>query len=705
VLTDILAGPILRRLTSQQLVLWWVSPYVCAGEFHCYLQSDSSVSASSVSASSVASSPITPDSTSLSSAGEATAIFSAPLNTDNLTTFRVGEKAVIHLLDVSINLPVETYIEYDLQLIDACKLNINANTHSSCSKKLSDIIPHLAYGDKARPSFIIQDKINNLLHGSCRNPHHASQDGLLAGEVLVGNTLTDNEQRPALLMMTGDQIYADHVAGVTLYAIHQVIALLGLNDEGFSDENLAAQGITCGSELYQCSEQYFQREQHLPKGTLPAAWFRPIKHHPIFTSTYAHNHIMTFAENMAMYLLVWSPTLWQLVDLEGVTVPDKYQKIHQQELIAIKDFVQGLDKVQRLLAHIPTYMIFDDHDVTDDWNLTAAWEQAAYQDPLAKRIIGNSLFAYWLCQGWGNDPKQFTGDFWQAANNYQQHNESNNQDSKLNNATSSRTVQQDSFIDYLLKFSHWQYTLDSQPKLVVLDSRTRRWRSEHALDEPSGLMDWEALCELQQELIGHDAILLVSPAPIFGVKVIETIQRLATIAGHPLAVDAENWMAHPGAASTLLNIFKHPKTPQHFVILSGDVHYSFVYDIELRFRHHSPHIWQITSSGIKNQFPQPLIGLFDRLNRWFYGPYSPLNLLTKRRSMRIKGRKLLQGTTEEINQQKSTQKLKLGHQRLQAKSGLGYLELNDDGSPQLIADLHSDGTRTVFVESGEELMP
>ena len=471
-----------------------------------------------------------------------------------------------------------------------------------------NIIPTLTFAGIIRPSFIIQKNINNLLHGSCRNPHHASQDSLLAGDHLVGHTLTDVEKRPALLMMSGDQIYADHVAGVTLYAIHQVITLLGLNDEKFTDENLAEQGITCGSELYQFSAQYFQRELLLPKSTSPASWSRPIKPHPIFTSTYAHNHVMTFAENMAMYFLVWSPTLWQQVELEGFNVPTKYQAIHQQELAAIKDFVSGLDKVQRLLAHTPTYMIFDDHDVTDDWNLTAAWEQAAYQNPLATRIIGNSLFAYWLCQGWGNDPKQFKGDFWQEANGYQQEPSSE---------------EQDKLIDYLLKFSHWQYTLDSQPKLVVLDSRTRRWRSEHALHDPSGLMDWEALCELQQELIGHDSILLVSPAPNFGVKVIETIQRIVTLAGQPLAVDAENWMAHPGAASTLLNIFKHRKTPQQFVILSGDVHYSFVYDIELRFRDHSPHIWQITSSGIKNQFPQPLIGFFDRMNRWLYGPYSP----------------------------------------------------------------------------------
>jgi len=675
VLADILVGPILRRLTSKQLVLWWLSPLECSGELHCFL-SDESLG------------EVTSSDSSVNSATKDKAIFTAAFDNDNLTTFRVGEKAVVHLLDVSINLPVDTYIEYDLLLTDSHDSSeLNDRDTKSSTKCLAELIPSLSFSGKSRPSFIIQENINNLLHGSCRNPHHASQDSLLAGDHLVERTLTDVEKRPALLMMSGDQIYADHVAGVTLFAIHQVINLLGLNDESFTDDNLAAQGITCGSELYQFSEQYFQRESLLPKSTAKDTWFKSLpliskKQQAIFTSTYAHNHVMTFAENMAMYFLVWSPTLWQQVELEGFTVPTKYQATHNQELLAIKDFINGLDKVRRLLAHTPTYMIFDDHDVTDDWNLTAAWEQAAYQDPLAKRIIGNSLFAYWLCQGWGNDPKQFKGDFYQVADSYQQEPSSENHDK---------------FIDYLLKFSHWQYTLDSHPKLVVLDSRTRRWRSEHALGDPSGLMDWEALCELQQELIGHDSILLVSPAPIFGVKVIETIQRIATLAGQPLAVDAENWMAHPGAASTLLNIFKHPKTPQHFVILSGDVHYSFVYDIELRFREHSPHIWQITSSGIKNQFPQPLIGLFDRMNRWLYGPYSPLNLFTKRRSMRIKGRKLMVDGVEK--------KLKLGHQRLQPKSGLGYLELNDDGSPELIADLHCDGSKTVFIETSEELVP
>jgi hypothetical protein len=680
VLADILAGPILRRLTGQQLVLWWLSPYECSGEFCCFDDNEK--------------------------------ILSVDLSKNNLSTFRVGERAVVHLLELDLSskentsnnstssessstktlLPVEKYIEYDLLIANKDEQPIS---DKKLLKPLSETVSHLTYENSSRPSFIIQPTITNLLHGSCRNPHNSCDDSLLVGDEKIAQTLLSTEQRPALLMMSGDQIYADNVAGSMLYAIHQVIDLLGLNSEVFTTEedvettNNPVSFITLkdSEQLYSLTDKYFQRENVLPTTTISSPWYNSKAPQPIFTSVYADNHLITFAEMMAMYFLVWSPTLWQQVKLTGFGVKPEHEKEHQKELTALKGFISGLDKVQRLLAHIPTYMIFDDHDVTDDWNLTAQWEQAAYQNPLAKRIIGNSLFAYWLCQGWGNEPKHFTGDFWQKVNGYQH---------------DPTAQQQDEVIDYLLGFSHWQYTVNTSPKLVVLDSRTRRWRSENSLSEPSGLMDWEGLCELQQELIGHDAILLVSPAPIFGVKVIETIQRMATIAGKPLAVDAENWMAHSGSASTILNIFKHTKTPQHFVILSGDVHYSFVYDIELRFNKNSPNIWQITSSGIKNEFPQPLIGILDRLNRILYGPYSPLNLFTKRRSMRIKGRKLM--THAKGNEQAILQSRNLGHQRLMPKAALGYLELNTDGSPELIADLHPDGSVTEFIESDEEIM-
>ena len=226
--------------------------------------------------------------------------------------------------------------------------------------------------------------------------------------------------------------------------------------------------------------------------------------------------------------------------------------------------------------------------------------------------------------------------------------------------------------------SPWRSRIHS---LVGADSRTRRWRSESSPAKSSGLMDWEALMELQQHLINESAVILVAPAPVFGVKLIETIQNVVSFFGYPLAVDAENWMAHKGCAYTLLQIFKHLKTPRHYVILSGDVHYSFAYDVKIRFRTNSPRIWQITSSGIKNEFPRPLLKWLDWLNQWLYGPYSPLNLFTKRRRMKIRER------------------VPSGRQnrRLIPDSGMGMVCLDADGRPTLISEIYADADPLTFV--------
>ena len=58
------------------------------------------------------------------------------------------------------------------------------------------------------------------------------------------------------------------------------------------------------------------------------------------------------------------------------------------------------------MAHLPVAMMFDDHDITDDWNLTAEWEKTAYEHPFSRRIIGNALMGYLLFQGFGNAPEK-----------------------------------------------------------------------------------------------------------------------------------------------------------------------------------------------------------------------------------------------------------------------------------------------------------
>ena len=324
-------------------------------------------------------------------------------------------------------------------------------------------------------------------------------------------------------------------------------------------------------------------------------------------------------------------------------------------------FVDGLPAVRRLLAQVPTLMIFDDHDITDDWNLTAAWEASAYGHPFSRRIIGNALVAYLICQGWGNDPDAF-----------------NDQPLALLQAWSQQPTaeHQDQLIEHLFSFAQWHYSLPTTPKLVVLDTRTRRWRADTHLSQPSGLMSWEALTELQSELLNHDAVIIVSPTPVFGVKLIEVIQKIFTWGGKPLLVDAENWMAHKGTANVILNIFRHARTPGNYVVLSGDVHYSFMYDIKLRYRDAEPHIWQITSSGIKNEFPTRLLDVLDRLNRWLYAPQSPLNWFTRRRRLEITPHPPLSAAKGE---------------RLLNGAGVGYVQFNAQGEPILVQQITARG--------------
>jgi len=197
-------------------------------------------------------------------------------------------------------------------------------------------------------------------------------------------------------------------------------------------------------------------------------------------------------------------------------------------------------------------------------------------------------------------------------------------------------------------------------------------------------MDWEALCELQQDLLDHPSAVIVSAAPMFGVKLIEAVQRIFTWFGQPLMVDAENWMAHPGAAKTMLNIFRHRRTPGNYVVLSGDVHYSFVYDIRIRDRRGEPRLWQITSSGIKNEFPPRLLATLDRLNRWLYAPWSPLNGFTKRRRWALQPR--LPDRRE-------------AGERLWNGAGIGQVLLDEEGRPAVIRQHNADGSpATEFVE-------
>ena len=537
-------------------------------------------------------------------------------------TVRVGAHAFIHLLSFFANDPFEDRVRVGYEL----SFNNDIQQAAWVEEQRA-----LLYDEQTSLSFHYTETPETILHGSCRKPHFHSDDALAQVDALHKNAFESKHEFPDLLLMTGDQIYADDVAGPMLKAIHNVIERLGLYHE-----TLEGAVVTNTNELATHEHGYYEREQLLPQiatNTVLSSIFFGAKKKPVFTSVNAQNHLIGSAEIIAMYLLVWSDTLWADINIDKGGIPQKYLAIFDKEHQALNGFVKQLPQVRKALAHIPTYMIFDDHDVTDDWNLTRGWEQEVYGNPLSKRMIGNALIGYLLCQGWGNAPKKVAPLIAKVQESMGE--------SGLNS--------HDEIIDDLLDFDQWHYRLDTTPPIEVLDTRTQRWRSESNMNKPSGLMDWEALCDFQHSIIGKESVIVVSAAPIYGVKVIEAIQKVFTFFGKALTVDAENWMAHKGTANVILNIFRHYKTPPDFIILSGDVHYSFVYDVRLRFRRNSPHITQFTCSGLKNAFPDGLIKWLDRLNRILYRSKSPLNVFTRRRNMSVKAREPSMGYGELFN--------------------------------------------------------
>ncbi|MGA6100135.1 alkaline phosphatase D family protein [Stutzerimonas marianensis] len=622
----VLAGPLLRRLEPDRLVMWMVTRESLSLHMSLYPE------------------------------GESPRLFA--LDGGRCTPLRIGSSAWLQLIDIRLDapLPTDTLIEYDLSILLEGK-----------AFGISDWAPHLIHEGFNRPAFVVRSRYDDLLHGSCRKPHHASADGLVVVDALIKRARATPAQWPAALIMSGDQVYADDVAGPTLVAIHALIRLLGLYGEC-----LEGAVVANSDELMAHPATYYRREALLPafksNEALRERFFGGVEK-PVFTTANAHNHLVSFAEVIAMYLLVWSPVPWRLIEPEMPQLDAKMAQRYAHEAQCIDAFRHGLPVAARALAHLPALMIFDDHDITDDWNLSARWEHTAYSHPFSRRIIGNALLGYLLCQAWGNAPEDYASllPAIQALVASAEHGQL-------------ACPLHDQVVDDLLRWSDWGYVLPTEPTLLVLDTRTRRWRSESNLNRPSGLMDWEALTDFQQHLLDQPSVIIVSPAPMFGVKLIETVQRVFSWLGQSLLVDAENWMAHRGAAQVMLNIFRHTRTPGNYVILSGDVHYSFAYEVRIRGRVEGPRLWQITSSGIKNEFPRRLLDLFDRLNRWLYSPRSPLNWFTKRRRVRV---------------QPWLPSRSRSGERLWNGSGIGRVRLDAAGRPVRIEQINADGSAPV----------
>ncbi|MEH7177700.1 hypothetical protein [Neobacillus vireti] len=338
-------------------------------------------------------------------------------------TIRMGKQLFIHLLKLTPykgTFPTDTLLGYNLHFKRGSEIH-DLQTLGFLSK---DSPGSIVYGNLDYPSFYLNSSSqnSNILYGSCRKPHGEDDDTLASADLLIEKEYTNLQIRPNTLFLLGDQLYADDVAN----PLFPVISRLSKELMG-TGEQLELIDDRLKNEPFHTALNQINGRKYIMENFCQ------------FTSSHSNNHLMKFGEYAAMYLLVWNPDLWkvaqdralfesfeELVKNQQVhfVFPDEARnsKEHKKERVTLKNeftiqqealisFQHFLYRVRRLLANIPTYMMFDDHDITDDWNISYNWKKNVSTSPLGSHVVANGLAAFWAFQGWGNSPETYDERF------------------------------------------------------------------------------------------------------------------------------------------------------------------------------------------------------------------------------------------------------------------------------------------------------
>lgn len=476
-----------------------------------------------------------------------------------------------------------------------------------------------------------------IVHGSCRKPHGGQQDALPILDDLIEASAKLPHARPHQLFLTGDQIYGDDVADPLLWALTDAgDTLLGWTE----NLPLRKQSAEISQWMQPCEIKPGQRSEVAKEyGGFTAMLSQ--------TPEEAKSHLFGLGEYYSMYLFVWSEVLWTqgFPDVETLYTDPKLCKRWDAEVVALQDFARDLWKVRRALANVPTYMIFDDHDISDDWYLNRFWCNRVLSQPLGRRVLQNGLLAYAAFQAWGNTPNQFqvgqpgqrlltAAQQWSASKGTDAVTEQAIADAVglplSSSPDGSPNLKQDEDVlvldrDYpdgtpTLK---WHYTVSSlKHEVIVLDTRT--WRGyppgEGVETHPPMLLSPTAFAQQLQEPLEHtdqqrspesqiEATLVVAPTNLVSLEIIDLIQQWELKQGKVFNNDVgDAWNINKAAFAKLLTTLLQRR--QRVIVLSGDIHYGCAVRLSYWSRAdaaaepdppETAHVLaQLTSSALKN---------------------------------------------------------------------------------------------------------
>jgi phosphodiesterase/alkaline phosphatase D-like protein len=268
-------------------------------------------------------------------------------------------------------------------------------------------------------------------------------------------------------------------------------------------------------------------------------------------------------------------------------------------------------EVRWLMSTVPTAMIFDDHDVRDDWNTSAQWRAQMAEKPWWRERIRSALISYWVYQHIGNlapedlaaDPDyrkvvDHSGDTWPLLVEM-----ADRADAEVDGVKGVRfSFRWDLGRTRLVMMDSRNGRILDGDKRLMLGETEFRWIEEQALAD--GPVDHLVLGTSLPWLLPHaiaEAQMINEVAaarPGWGGRLAEELRQ---------ALDMEHWAAFRDSFDRLTRLIGRAAAgrdgngdaPASVSVLSGDVHHSYAARADLPARPRA-RVHQLTCSPVHN---------------------------------------------------------------------------------------------------------
>ncbi|OBK12583.1 alkaline phosphatase D family protein [Mycobacterium asiaticum] len=274
----------------------------------------------------------------------------------------------------------------------------------------------------------------------------------------------------------------------------------------------------------------------------------------------------------------------------------------------------GDPEIRWLMSTVPTAMIFDDHDIRDDWNTSAPWRAAMAKVPWWRDRIKAGLASYWVYQHLGNlSPAEL------ADNEDVQRLLSAGGDTWPLLAELAERADREVDAHKGVRFSYrWEL---GRTRLIMIDSRNGRIleRGERMMIGEEEFSWVESNAEERPDRYDH--LLLATSVPWLMPPAIGDLESLNERAAERTGrrgkfaeklrqgIDFEHWPAFYRSfvrlGEMIGRIADHPSGPATISVLSGDVHHSYAARAQLDgLSADAATVHQLVCSPVHNYVPQ-----------------------------------------------------------------------------------------------------